>query len=418
MRLNPFKVDFLKDLFVFHEKNDFMFLKIYSINKLSSLNMIMNLAKEKMTDFNDLYYCLNIHYDGKEKKHYFSINSKWNGEFYKISDVDALFHELDSKLGDRINPVPNPYTDLFFLPFHGVENFLVRIARNRIYLHDPSSKEILQILAMFEVNLNNIEIFPTFFKLIDDLALKMKINIDINIMFKNENKQSYMNGFFTFVEKKEHKFNEILEKLKNTNEFNVILKECQLQKKDIVKLFIRRMIGNQASYTTLDALQFFSKYLVEDSETTNGLPSKDSIPKTDLPSDIDAGNLPCSGDVKEGPPDFLPPLSIEEIQDAAVRAFQAVIKREGDGGKFLDSKSSVFDDGTRIFAIIHGLSVNGLYVLLKRHINKRTFKFFFVDPEELTEFTRQLAPSLENMCETAILSVTSPGDVITGLQTG
>ncbi len=30
MRLNPFKVDFLKDLFVFHDKNDFIFLKIRS----------------------------------------------------------------------------------------------------------------------------------------------------------------------------------------------------------------------------------------------------------------------------------------------------------------------------------------------------------------------------------------------------
>jgi hypothetical protein len=417
MRLNPFKVDFLKDLFVFHEKNNFMFLKIYSINKTSNLKIIMNLAKEKMVNFSDLYYCLNIHYDGKEKKHYFSINSKWNGEFYKISDVDSLFHELDSNLGDRINHVQNPYTDLFFLPFHGVENFLVKIARNRIYLHDPSSKEILQILAMFEVNLHNIEIFPTFFKLIDDLALKMKINIDINIMFKNENKQSYMDAFFTFVEKKEHKFNEILEKLKNTNEFNVILKECQLQKKDVVKLFIRRMIGNQASYTTLDALQFFSKYLVEESGNTNGLPSKDGIPKTDLPNNTDAGSLVGSEKVNVPPQDSFLPLSLEEIQDASISAFQAVIKREGDHGKFLDSKSSVFDDGTRIYAIIHGLSVKGLYLLLKTHINKRTFKFFFVDPEELSEYTRQLAPSLENICKSVVLSENIPGDVIPVLQT-
>lgn len=394
-----------------------MFLKIYSINKASSLNMIMNLAKEKMIDFNDLYYCLNIHYDGKEKKHFFSINSKWNGEFYKISDVDLLFHELDSKLGDRINTVQNPYTDLYFLPFHGVENFLVKIASNKIYLHDPSSKEILQILAMFEVNLHNIEIFPAFFKLVDDLALKMKINIDINIMFKNENKQSYMDAIFTFVEKKEHKFNEILEKLKNTKEFNVILKECQLQKKDVIKLFIRRMIDNQASYTTPDALQFFSKYLVEEPETTNVLPSKDGIPKTDLPKKSDAGNPICSKDVKEGPPESLLPLSGKEIQDASIRAFHAVIKREGGDGKFLDLKSSVFDDGTRIFGIIHGLSVKGLYVLLKRHINMRTFKFFFVDLEELSEFTRQLAPSLENICETAVLSDLVPGDVITSIQT-
>ncbi len=418
MRLNPFKVDFLKDLFVFHEKNDFMFLKIYSINKASNLNMIMNLAKEKMLDFNDLYYCLNIHYDGKEKKHFFSINSRWNGEFYKISDVDSLFHELDSQLGDRINPVQNPYTDLFFLPFHGVENFLIKIVRNKIYLYDPSSKEILQILAMFEINLHNVEIFPAFFKLIDDLALKMKVNIDIDIMFKNENKQSYMDAIFTFVEKKEHKFNEILEKLKNTKEFNVILKEYKLQKKDVVKLFIRRMIDNHAYYTALDALQFFSKFLFVESETTNGLPSQGGTPNTELPKKYDPEYHDCSEVEKESPPGSLLPLSIEKIQEASIRAFQATVSREGNDGEFLDPKQTIFDDGTRIFAIIHGLSVEGLYVLLKKYMNRRIFKFFFVDPEELSEYTKQLAPSLDNKCETTVLSDLVPGDVVASLQTG
>jgi hypothetical protein len=222
-----------------------------------------------------------------------------------------------------------------------------------------------------------------------------------------------MDAIFTFVEKKEHKFNEILEKLKNTNEFNVILKECQIQKKDVVQLFIKRMIDNQASYTTLDAQNFFSKYLVEESEATNVLPSKDDVQHTDHMEKEAAGQLDCLADADQSPLNSLPPLSLGEIKDTSIRVFQAVIKREGDDGNFLDSRNSVFDDGNRIFAIIHDLSVKGLYMLLKRHIKKRTFKFFFVDREELSEFTRHLSPSLENMYETAVLSDLEPEDLIT-----
>ncbi|MEX2726233.1 MAG: hypothetical protein Q6353_003200 [Candidatus Sigynarchaeum springense] len=382
---------------------------------MSSINKIIQIINEKIVLLHDLYFCLNIHYDGKEKIHLFSVNARWNGNFYKIDNVESAFHEIDSKLGDVVNWILNPYKDLYFLPFYGINNFLIKMTKNRICLYDPSSKEILQNIAFFEINLHNLQIFPNFFKLIDDLALKMKLNADINLLFKYENKQAYIDAFFTFAEKKIYFFNEIYDRLTETNEFNVILKESQVQKKDIVKLFIKRMIKGQGSYVAVDALDFFSKYLVLEKKATNMFISKGEIVAENSSKKNDARIVSVSESLNDDHHGSIIPLSQGVIDDASIYAFQAMVDREGNDGKFLDSRNSIFDDGTRIFAIIHELSVDGLYSLLKRYITKRIFKFFFIDREELSEFSLRLAPALESFCEAVMLQNIEPSDALASI---
>nr|MDO8118459.1 hypothetical protein [Candidatus Sigynarchaeota archaeon] len=194
------------------------------------------------------------------------------------------------------------------------------------------------------------------------------------------------------------------------------MKEHQIQKSDVVKLFIKRMIKGQGSYAALDALDFFSKYLVVEKEATSMLVPKDDIVAEDPSKKNDAGN---SNGIKNTHDDLqgsVGSLSQGEIDDASISAFHAMIKQESSEGKFLDSRNSIFDDGNRIFAIIHELSVNGLYSLLKRYITKRSFKLVFIDYEELSEYSLHLAPALERFCETAVLQDITNDDALASNQ--
>lgn len=410
MKLNPFKFDFMKDVFVFHEKNDFIFLKIYIINNASDLGKITSFANEKMILFQEIHYCLNIHYDGVQKTCYLSVSAKWNGDFYKIDAVERIFGQMDAELGEHVGVSLVPSQQLYYTPFHGVNNFLLKIDGNKISLHDPASRELLQQAGMFEINLHNIEIFPTFFKLIDDLALKMKIKIDVNVLFRYENNRVYMEALFTFIENRVHRFNEILEKLSSTNEFNVMLKKVEIQKRDIARLFVKRMIGDTARYTTIDGLKFFSTYLFDSPINTCPVPAS-STPSETVPVETGSASPPVPKKAIDAKPVISTcPLSNETIAGVSKDAFHAAIKRECSGGAFLDREQLLFDDGSRILAAVHALSVKGLYQVIKEHVSDRRFKLFFVDRNEMAEFNRRLGSSLENVCEAVPLPETMIDD--------
>jgi hypothetical protein len=394
MKFNPFKAELFKDLLVFHDKNEYMFLKMYHLNNISIIKLLIEDVKKIMTPFHDIQYCLSFHYDGTKRIPFFSINCKWNGNFYQMQEVEDIFKDVDLKVSGSCSLPCDPYKIAYMQTFDGIDEFLVTLRKNRAYLHDPNSKEILRSLAFFHMNLHNLSIVPNFFNLVDDLSFRMKLQLDIYFIFKEQNNKVNMKASFVFIEPNHQRFSDTLVKLRDVKELNAILEDVDVNKTYLAELFIKRALDKNLTQDTSSDLTFFAQYFLGNLEKP--------IPAIAVncynPVPPQATSLPTTSNKTHV-------ISNGKIGIDASYTFKTAIDCMKTRGFFIDAEESIFDAGETIIALIQDLDVNGLLTLFKDYIGKKKFRLVFVDPAELTVFSSHFDAGLENVYEICVLPV-------------
>lgn len=393
MKLNPFKVNYFNNLFIFHEKNESIVLKIYIFTDFSKLKESIEIIEKELKDFKNLSFCIQIHYEYPKKAYYLSLNCKLDGFFLKIHDFEKKFQEIDCKVADNCVNLNDPYDNVYLTLFSGIESFLMKIAKNQIILLDPMTKKNLLNIALFQIKLSNLEVVSNFFNFFVDLSLKMKLKFEIYFFIKKENDKMLIKSIIAFIDKNRHRFFDMLDKFSNIKELRIMLEAIQINKKRITELFIRRLIDEQFDFKIDGHLDFLSKYISDQQQ----------------PDEQDKHKIinlaPISTETTRSTVDFsIESPSTGTIDDSSRNLFHEYIQGSNIHGNFVDSQEYVFDDGTIIYFLINKLNINALLKIIKDFIINRKFTLIFIEPEELIEFSQKIPLNINAILKTYNLS--------------
>jgi len=391
MRLNPFNVNYFNKLFIFHEKNESVILKIYVFVEFSKLKESMKIIQEKLKDYKNICFGIQIHYEYPTTTFFLSLNIKTDGNFLKIHDFEDEFQEIDGELANNYVDINDPYRNVYFTLFSGIDAFLMKIVKNQVILFDPMSRKNIMNIALFHVKLSNLEVATRFFNFFTDLSLKMKLKFEIYFFIKRENDKMLIDSNLAFIEKNRLRFQEMLEKFSTINELRVMLEVIPVNKKKITELFIRRPLEERFDFKIDEHLDFLSKYIPDQQVVANEKDENGINPLDEYEPTTDTAVLSMESPVTG------------KIEDSVRIVFQESLQSLNIKGDYVDLQEYVFDDGNTIYFLIHELNVKALLDLLKIGITKRKFKLIFIDPEELAEFIKILPPKINGILDSVSL---------------
>ncbi|MFX0100352.1 MAG: hypothetical protein ACFFCS_12290 [Candidatus Hodarchaeota archaeon] len=386
MKINPFKAIIFDDYFIFNGKRDFMCLKLFPLMNEGAFMQITDILKEDIFLSQNEQFCIQINYNGTEKHFIFSINFVKNEIFSDFESIDNKFEEINEKFDKYCLKKQNP-KKIFYNFFSGNDNFKLQQKGNQLLLKEPGMMKELLNIANFEINLYNLELAPNFFIILDDLAIKMGLNLDIFIFIKNENNTSKLKAFLLYREQNSYKFTEIIEKLENINEFKVMLEKRIFSRRLMASFFFRRLIMSSERLYSNDVKQFIIDYFNPVS------PIKDigNISEENQDKLIDR-HLDCVDEI-EGLN-----LNMERIGDNSNAKFKEYCCNYP-SGKFLDSRKLFFDTGDEILVLIQKLNISVLTKFFRIFSNKRILKLIFVYKEELQELLKYMKRKKDNLYE-------------------
>jgi hypothetical protein len=387
MKLNPFNVNYFNKLFIFHEKNESMILKIYIFVEFLKLQESMKIIQEKLKDFKDISYCIQIHYEYPRRTYLFSVNCKVDGLFLKIHDYEAKFQEIDRELENICIEINDPYKNVYLTLFSGIDAFLMKIVKNQVVLHDPLTQNNILNIALFHVKLSNLVLVPNFFDFFTDLTLKMKLKFEIYFFIKSENDKFLIQSIFAFIEKNHHRFLDMLEKFSNMKELRIMLDGMQVNKKRITELFIRKLIDEKFDFKIDENLELITKYLSDQQITTND-DHEIECPAPEMSVPVISSTIVQSISPNKG-----------KIEDAARNLYWESLSGSNVQGNYLDLQCDVFDDGTTIFFLVHELDIRIFLDFIKKDIMNRNVKLIFIDPAELEAFIQVMPSQIQERLE-------------------
>ena len=366
-----------------------MILKIYQTTEFSRLKEIIKIIKESMENFYEICSCIQIHYDGSKKTYFLSLNCKYNENFYKIQDIEEKFRTIDSKVRNLCTEIDDEYKHVYLSLFDGIDNFLIQIMKNHIYLFDTMTKENLLNIALFQIMLHNLDVASDFFKFIDDLSFKMKLKFDLFFFIKEENNFLFFKSVLAYVEKNRIKFIDNLEKFSNFNALNVMLNPLPVDKKNLTELFIRKVLNDDFEFKTEEQLDFLSKHV------------KDVAPQAEEKQKCSPGN-PVNG--LESEKNMILHHNAKAIEDVIKRAFKTRLLEFYPNGNFIDPQQCVYATGTDLFVLVNGLVIKAFLNLLKEHLSHRKILLIFCDGKEIVEFNNHFCPKIDGIYDTTIFA--------------
>ncbi|MHA1749939.1 MAG: hypothetical protein ACTSYF_15010 [Promethearchaeota archaeon] len=261
MLINLFEIKSVDDWIVFSGKNRCMCLTFFQINKPLSIKEIFESLFKNTEIYNyDCYKAIQIHYNKNQKHIFLSLNLVTEDIINKLKKINKSLESIKKRTDIRTEP-DLQLENVYFNILRGVDDFKLRFNKNNIEMKSILNNRVLLNLAIFEIKLYNLTLVPNFFTLLNDLAIKLDLNIDLLFMVKYNNKTVLLKSYLIYSEANKVRFQDTIKRLKGLNDSEIMLKELKMSKKLLSKILLRRPFSADGFFPIDDFTDFLIRHV-------------------------------------------------------------------------------------------------------------------------------------------------------------